>query len=62
MATTKELYNEVNRKIEADRNVYKNIRLYLEGDLINKGEIILNEIKNMDGGCILILIVTVENE
>ncbi len=32
MATTKELYNEVKRVIEADRNAYTDIRLFIEGE------------------------------
>ncbi len=47
MATTKELYNEVKRIIESDRNAYTDIRLYIEGELINDGAskaIRLNEI------------------
>jgi hypothetical protein len=43
MATTKELYNEVKRLIEAERNSYTNIRLYLEDDLIEDGSICLNQ-------------------
>ncbi len=37
MATTKELYNEVKRVIEADRNAYTEIILHVEGEGIDNG-------------------------
>ncbi len=60
-ATTKELYNEVKRVIEADRNAYTNIRLHVEGEVIDDGTIKpirLNKIQSIDDGVVIIVTCT----